>query len=162
MEMNKKVAYGWVLSFLLLTGGLAWSEEKATSNQPKQPEPTTQTLDRTLNHSRLRAKTTEVNMTTTPGVVQWRYDPRFGWVTNWRQFHRFDDPYIPGVGWPQRIPVYRLHYDYQVLGQLPIYNGPYWWHNPYPYYYYGYPHWTGYGYGYPPPSPVTVIINNNF
>jgi len=74
---------------------------------------------------------------------------------NWRDYYLADKPYVPGVGWPRRIPVIeRPPRYYDGWGHY----GPYC--PPRPptcdrHYYYQVSYYQ------PPPPPVVIIINNN-
>lgn len=81
-----------------------------------------------------------------PTVRESDYLGRPGDRGNWRDYYLADKPYVPGVGWPRRVP-------YVEIDLPPIYHRP---HRPgyyYPVYYYPPPP--------PQPPPVIIIINNN-
>ena len=152
--MKSRVA--WLAAAgLLLLGSSCLAQEPTSADRLKDFESAAQSLDRATDNSRVAR--TRVDAT---GAI-WTYEPRWGWSTNWRQYYRFDEPYVPGVGWPKRIPVFTLHYEHPTPIYWPVYGGYY----GYPYrYYYGpaYPAWPAYGYGYYAPPVVNVIVNNNF
>jgi len=143
-----------VAAGVLLLGAACMAEEPISPDQQKKQEPAAQSLDRTTDGS--RTARTRVDAT---GAI-WTYEPRWGWSTNWRQYYRFDEPYIPGVGWPKRVPIYTLHYE----NPAPVLWLPYGGYPPYRYYgpLYSYSAWPAYGYGYYGPPVVNVIVNNNF
>jgi len=66
---------------------------------------------------------------------------------NWRDYYLADKPYVPGVGWPRRVPYV------EVYGPRPPFVPPprdrYYY---YEVYYYPPPP--------PPPPPVVIIVNN--
>jgi hypothetical protein len=80
-----------------------------------------------------------------PEVNESDYLGRPGDQGNWRDYYLADKPYVPGVGWPRRVP-------YVEVSLPPIYQPPYRPVYYYPVYYYAPP---------PPPPPVIIIINNN-
>lgn len=164
----KRATAAIIVFMLLLTAGAAWAADEndqppplfgvTASAAPRLPRPEPVFPDSMTANTDWRVYRDSLftpQGAYFPMVNEDDYKGRPGDKGNWRDYYLADKPYVPGVGWPRRVPHIRRPPRYCGDDGFYCYSCP-----PPPrdrYYYYE----VYYSPPPPPPPPVVIIINNN-